>query len=197
MVSPTPNTPSTQPLVLNIVIVLRQHPSCPNKRRNKRKRLRSAEPHRLEHQHLRGKVRGGNNMCPDTQLVQELVLKPVRSVQPDQSHSQGVCPEEPGGQGRHLVLSGGLVGVDGDELADAVFWVGSGSLGGRRGVGHEFAVVDSSCVVQGSEVLEGVAYCCYGDLGVLVGGLEEGWAVDARGGGSRVGSPSPLRGGIR
>lgn len=117
-------------------------------------------------------MRSSNNMRPDTQLVQELVLKPVRGVQPNQSHSQGVCAEQPGCQRRHLVLSGGLVGVDGDELADAVFWVGSGSLGGRGGVGHEFAVVDSSCVVQGSEVLEGVAYCCYGDLGVLVGGWE-------------------------
>lgn len=161
---PKPAEPCPTCLVLNIVTVLAHHPNCSNITGNKWKDLRSTEPYALVNQQLARKVRGSNNMRPDTQLVQSPVLRRIRRVQSDQTHGKSIGTKESGGKRRNLVLAGSLVGVSGDEFVYAVFWVRAGAFGWSGRVGHEFAVVDASRVVEGRQVLEGIAYRCYGDL---------------------------------
>ena len=149
--------------------ILQHHPQRTAIRRQEGEDLRSAEAQRLVDEELAREVRSGNDVGPDAQLVQRLVLEVVARVEADDAGHEGVCAEHAGRQRRDLVLSSNLLllrlgGRNGLQHIDAVFRAELALCGRESGVGHEAAVVETSRVVEGGVVLEGVAHGHDGNL---------------------------------
>lgn len=155
--------------LLDIVTILQHHPQSTAIRRQEGEDLGSAEALRLVDEHLAGKVHSGNDVGPDTQLVQRLVLEVVARVEADDAGHERVGAEDAGRQRCDLVLGSNLLllrlsGRDGLQHIDAVLRAVLALRGRQGGVGHEAAVVETSRKVEGAIVLEGIAHGYDGDL---------------------------------
>lgn len=141
--------------------VLHDHPDASNVCGRQWKCVLPAKSKRLEHNNLARKVGGGDEVREEAQLIQRGVVDAVRAIHANDTGEDRVNAKEASGERSDLVRRGGLVlerGRFGDrlELDDRIDTC--------RGVWHEETVVDASCIVEGDEVLYGIAYGSDGSL---------------------------------